>query len=303
MSRKKTNDDFLKELYEINQNIEPLDSYIDAITKIRVRCKIDEHIWSPTPHRLLHGASCPKCAGNAKRTHDDFIKELFLINPNIKINERYINNKTKLDCDCLICGCNWKASPDTLLNGNGCPKCGLKQRIKAQTRTQQEFIKLVKTMHPDIEIVGNYTGARYRVLCKCKKCNYEWTPYADSLIRGHGCCRCNVKNIFEKSTETFLIKHKISFVCQKKFDNLYGVGGRQLSYDYYLPIKNVLIEMQGQQHEQPVEYFGGEERFKIQQEHDKRKREYAKEHGIELLEINYNDRNKVDDILYNFLIA
>lgn len=303
MSRKKTNDDFLKELYEINQNIEPLDSYIDATTKIRVRCKIDGHIWSPTPHRLLHGAGCPKCAGNAKRTHDDFIKELFLINPNIKINERYINNKTKLDCDCLICGCNWKASPDTLLNGNGCPKCGLKQRIKAQTRTQQEFIKLVKTMHPDIEIVGNYTGARYRVLCKCKKCNYEWTPYADSLIRGHGCCRCNVKNIFEKSTETFLIKHKISFVCQKKFDNLYGVGGRQLSYDYYLPIKNILIEMQGQQHEQPVEYFGGEERFKIQQEHDKRKREYAKEHGIELLEINYNDRNKVDDILYNFLIA
>lgn len=51
------------------------------------------------------------------------------------------------------------------------------------------------------------------------------------------------------------------------------------------------------QHEQPVEYFGGKEKFKIQQEHDRRKRDYAKEHNIELLEIWYWDFNNIEQIL------
>jgi hypothetical protein len=41
-----------------------------------------------------------------------------------------------------------------------------------------------------------------------------------------------------------------------------------LSYDFFLPDFNLLIEYQGRQHFIPVERFGGEETFKIQLEHD-----------------------------------
>ena len=74
-----------------------------------------------------------------------------------------------------------------------------------------------------------------------------------------------------------------------------------LSYDFYLPIYNLLIEFQGIQHEQPIEYFGGEEQFEIQQEHDKRKREYAKQNNINLLEIWYYDIDNIEEILTNTL--
>lgn len=84
---------------------------------------------------------------------------------------------------------------------------------------------------------------------------------------------------------------------QYTFDGLCGVNGGLLSYDFYLPNKNVLIEFQGEQHEQPIEYFGGKEKFKIQQEHDRRKREYAKNHNIDLLEIWYWDFNNIEQIL------
>ena len=72
-----------------------------------------------------------------------------------------------------------------------------------------------------------------------------------------------------------------------------------MSYDFYLPEYNLLIEAQGKQHVEPVEYFGGEDQFVIQTEHDKRKREYAEIKNIELLEIFYNDINNISNILDN----
>ena len=41
------------------------------------------------------------------------------------------------------------------------------------------------------------------------------------------------------------------------------------------------------QHYEPVEYFGGQERFVVQQANDNKKRVYAAKHNIALLEIPY----------------
>lgn len=41
------------------------------------------------------------------------------------------------------------------------------------------------------------------------------------------------------------------------------------------------------QHYKSVDYFGGEERFQKQKEHDKRKRDYAKKHGYKLITVKY----------------
>ena len=59
----------------------------------------------------------------------------------------------------------------------------------------------------------------------------------------------------------------------------------------------MLIEFQGKQHYKPVSAYGGEEQFKVQQEHDKRKRQYAKDNNINLLEIAYWDFNNIEEIL------
>ena len=60
-----------------------------------------------------------------------------------------------------------------------------------------------------------------------------------------------------------------------------------MSYDFYIEGTNILIEYHGKQHYKPIEYFGGEKQLKIQKEHDRRKREYAKKHGYKLVEISY----------------
>lgn len=76
---------------------------------------------------------------------------------------------------------------------------------------------------------------------------------------------------------------------KKRFDDLYGNYNRKLSYDFYLPTYNLLIEYQGKQHYCSVELFGGEAGLKIRKEYDDKKREYAKNNNINLLEISYLD--------------
>ncbi len=53
--------------------------------------------------------------------------------------------------------------------------------------------------------------------------------------------------------------------------------------DIYFPIRNIGIEYQGAQHNKPIEYFGGEKSFKLQQERDQKKANLCKKNGCELL--------------------
>ena len=85
-------------------------------------------------------------------------------------------------------------------------------------------------------------------------------------------------------------------IIQKKYKDLTGVNSGLLSYDFYIPQKNILIEYQGEYHDGTAGNQTNEE-FIIQQEHDRRKRQYAKDHNIKLLEIWYWDFDNIEEIL------
>ena len=95
----------------------------------------------------------------------------------------------------------------------------------------------------------------------------------------------------------------ISFsITQKTFNDLRGIKGGLLSYDFYLPEYNLLIEYQGEFHDinlkndyNYTEYL--RKNLQKQYEHDKRKREYAKNNNIKLLEIWYWDFDNIESIL------
>lgn len=57
-----------------------------------------------------------------RKTHEEFLKELNLVNSDIVVLSNYVNNKTKILCRCKN-NHTWSARPDHLLNGSGCPEC------------------------------------------------------------------------------------------------------------------------------------------------------------------------------------
>ena len=123
----------------------------------------------------------------------------------------------------------------------------------------------------------------------------------DFTLRGNRCPICKESH-GERKIREYLTKNNIEFIPQKEFSNLLGTGNKPLSYDFYIPSKNILIEFQGEQHYRPVDFNNegmeqAEKNFEIQQEHDRRKREYAKQNNIDLLEITYLEENKIEEIL------
>ena len=102
--------------------------------------------------------------------------------------------------------------------------------------------------------------------------------------KGRRCSKCSTSR-GEEAIIKYLESKNIEYTYDSElFNDLRGIGGRILRYDFYLPKYNLLIEFQGRQHEKEEKGFGD---FERQQEHDRRKREYAKEHNTKFLIILY----------------
>lgn len=292
-----TEEYFNKMLKEKHPEIELVKKYKTYNSHVEVKCKNCKYIWNPIAKNLLNGNGCPYCTGRIKITKDNFTN-LFKANGNhnVEIIGSYINSTTNIKCRCKICDNIWMGYPYLLVKGAGCKRCADKNHGLKLRMTHEEYVKKVYEINNNIEIISKYITAKDNVSCKCIICNYQWTPIAYSLLQGNGCPKCSFSK-GEKIIELFLEENNLTYSPQKTFDDLLGIGNGLLSYDFYLPQYNLLIEFQGEQHEHPVEYFGGEKRFKIQQEHDKRKREYAEKNNINLLEIWYYDIDNIESIL------
>ena len=131
--------------------------------------------------------------------------------------------------------------------------------------------------------------------CKGHTFEMAWKHYKQF----HGCPECS-KSLGEEAISRFLNKNKIKYEYQVRYEELLGINGGELSYDFFLPKYNLLIEYQGEYHDGNVRNQT-KEKLKSQKEHDKRKRKYAKENNIDLLEIWYWDYKNIDIILNNKL--
>ena len=132
-----------------------------------------------------------------KKTHEEFINELKKVNNDIEVLGEYINNKIKIKCKCKLDGYEWEATPNSLLNGQGCPKC----KSNKMQLTHEEFINRIKEINSDIEILGEYKGSKIKIKVKCKKDGHKWEVTPNSLLHGYGCPKCYGRN---KTTEDFI---------------------------------------------------------------------------------------------------
>jgi hypothetical protein len=154
---------------------------------------------------------------------------------------------------------------------------------------------------------------------KNKKSSYEYTPnshdkvwwkchngkhedYFRSIKNSYRYCdfRCPECQYSKGETkiDEYLIQNNIYRIPQKEFDGLVGLRNGNLSYDFYLPQYNLLIEYQGEQHDKYIKGLHQTQKgFEKQKEHDRRKREYAKLYNVKLLEIWYWDFDNVEEIL------
>ena len=122
--------------------------------------------------------------------------------------------------------------------------------------------------------------------------------------KGYGCRRCK-QSMHERIVNKWLNDNKIVNEYEKYYPDLKDI--LPLSYDFYLPDYNLLIECNGRQHYEPVQFNGktieeAKEDFEIQKRHDKLKEEYAKNNKINLLVISYKEIDDTEKILSKKLL-
>ena len=134
MGKKLTNEDFIQRIKQIMPNVIPIEEYINNYTKIKCKCLLHNNIYMSTPKLLLNGhKSCKYCISEDKknrllRSNKEFLNILQDKNIDVIPLEEYKGNNTKILFKCS-CGELWNTTPERVLLGNHCKKCGYKNMI------------------------------------------------------------------------------------------------------------------------------------------------------------------------------
>lgn len=220
-----------------------------------------------------------------KLSNEEFNKRLKIIHP--KENLQVINYETYAkDCQvkCLSCGSLYTKKGAYFLDKRKisiCKKC---------FPTQEGVFKQNYTPPLGYEIIESYKGAHTKILVR-HECGFIWKVKPGNLNNGKGCPKCSKKfSKGERKIIEFLDNKNINYIFQYPIE----IKGHHLVIDFYLPDHNIFIEYNGEQHYQPVNFFGGEEKFQKQIENDKLKKDFFKD---SLIEISYLDFDNIFEIL------
>lgn len=272
-----------------------LGEYKNSRTKIKVRHNECGYIYEVTPNHFFNGTRCPQCnKPDYKQNQDLFIQKVQeLVGNKYSFLEKYISNQTKIRCRHNICGYEWDVQPNNFFNGTRCPKCfGVKKK------TNEEFVEQIYDLVGDEYIfLEDYINNTTKILCRHNDCGYEWKVIPSNFIKGTRCPRC-IESKGEQIIREHLIDNKISFKDQYTFDDLTGVGGGLLRFDFAVFDSSgkleLLIEYDGEFHYKDIHEDGS---LEVQQIHDKLKNEYCENNNIPLLRIPYWEFDNIENIL------
>lgn len=297
MGKRKTQKEWEEQVYEkVGNEYTFIDSYKGFETAINVKHNTCGNIYKTSPRNFLKSKGCKNCNygkiySHKTKTNEDFIQEVKdLVNTEYVFLEDYVNTNTPIKVQHKACGSTYTVAPRDFLKGSRCRKCFYKSKSKSEEDWTRQYKSLPQGN--DYKFLEHYKGDGTLIEVLHMVCNHTYKVKPNNFINGSRCPNCHrTKSQGEDLIERYLVNHKIDFVNQQKFDDLRSVY--QLSYDFYLPNhkgKNILIEYQGEQHFQPVEYFGGHDKFLKQQKHDTLKRNYAKENDYLLIEVPYTTK-------------
>lgn len=269
-------------------------SYINARTKVCIICPIHGEFWQTPDNHVNKLVNCPRCssvhrAKKQTKTKEEFIKELKREDLDFSDIE-YISYSSPIkNIRCKKHNLFFSVvSGQALKKGGYCPECVKEKRN--HHKTNEEYIEELKTLQLD-KVYDfskiNYINAKTPITMICKSCNAEFQHSPRSFLNGvvKACPNCNYY-IGEKIIEEALKENNVKYIPQFRFTK---TEISTLSFDFYLPDKNITIEYQGEQHFRAIKKWGGEERLKKQQKNDQRKRDFCKKNNIKEIEISKKD--------------
>lgn len=195
--------------------------------------------------------------------------------------ERYFKTK------CNLCGFEKEQRTGDFHKCKGC-------MINKYTKNTPLFIEQSIKVHGYKYDYGDvfYEGTNIKVPIRCNDCNKVFYQTPDRHLTGRGCPICN-ESKGELYLKKILTENNIEFNPQHPFPGLRNI--KQLKCDVYIPIVNLVIEVDGDGHRKAI--FGStpeakQKRLEDQQKRDAIKDKYCEEHEINICRIPYSSSDK-----------
>lgn len=280
---------FLCRVYE--QDYKGIDEYLKA------KCLICGKDFETTWH-IIQGKrykEYKKCCKNCsnKLTHKNHLskysledaKKIFLKNNLILLENKYVNNSIRMNCEDKE-GYKGLISLHQVMSGSKFYKFSKANPYSIYNVNNFLKNKGVKTFMIDKNYEGN--TSLYNFQCECGN---VFIRSIDSVVY-NGALYCNECSIRRKSSyhlkvKEYLDNKNIKYIEEKTFEKCKDKN--YLPFDFYLPNRNVCIEVQGEQHYMAKDCFGGIEGFKKTVSHDIMKSYFCRNNGIKLITIKYKN--------------
>ena len=120
------------------------------------------------------------------KSHEEFTKEMREKHPNIRIVGTYTGSANKIEWLCSSCGEIQSSLPSNLLKPEAtglCRKCFLLQQAENRKKSNEEFLKELKEIHPDIKITGTFNGKNHKIEWVCSNCGQKQYSYPGNLLK------------------------------------------------------------------------------------------------------------------------
>lgn len=172
--------------------------YRNKYSKAVCRCDNDGHEWSASVDNLIHGSSCPECAGQRRWTANERNEQINALSniTFVRWESEYRNKYSKAVCRCDK-GHEWSASVASLVNnGTGCPNCAVSGYNPSKPGTLYALRSECGTM-VKIGISNDYTN---RLTALKRITPFGWL--CTELLHGDGALIAGLEKAFHSMTES-----------------------------------------------------------------------------------------------------
>lgn len=304
---------FLERVKKVNPNISIIGTYISMHDNIECECLIDGTIWNPSAQSICIGQGCPTCARERNRlskqkTHEEFVKEVYdKYGDNIIVLSQYTHARESVVCKCTIDNTIFEVVASGLVHSytKPCPTCRGLQTSQRCIKTNDEFLKQLKDINPNIIPLEPYINDHEKILCNCQIHNYQWYVAPQKILhRRTGCPKCASYHN-ENYICNILDKWGYKYVLQKRFDDCRDIN--VLPFDIYIYDFNILLEYDGEGHYFPIRRGKmteeeAQKSFETTVKHDIIKNNYCKSKKINLIRVPYWEAENMEYYLFDQLI-
>ena len=253
----------------------------------------------------LKGCGCKFCgiderANKRRMSFDTFVKKANQIHSNKYEYLELVNKQKERTYIKYICqnhGIQYQEITNHL-KGCGCYKCGGTKKL-----TEEEIIERLKEKFGDnVSYICGYKNIdNLTTRFRCNVCHNEFeNSLANVIDMINGCPYCS-ESIGAKKVRDYFVSLGVKIFPEKSYIDC--KDKKSLPFDFYIPKYNLLIEYNGKQHYEFVNWTGNlteeemKNNLKIQRHHDWLKRKYALKNGYNFLTIPYWELNIINKIL------